>query len=138
MPVDCQFSRRSSPLCNIFIKYCLPLLLIFSCDAAASADISRDFNTGVYLYKKGFMHQKVILADDSLVGVGTANFDVRAMYLNFETTLVIHDVGFNTKAAQMLEEDFAGSAVLKPEEMQTISFAKKFRGNLARVLGPLL
>ena len=44
-----------------------------------------------YRYQPGFMHHKVILVDDDLAAVGTANFDNRSMRLNFEMMLVFAD-----------------------------------------------
>ena len=41
-----------------------------------------------YRYQPGFMHQKVILVDDDLAAVGTANFDNRSIRLNFEMMLI--------------------------------------------------
>ena len=41
----------------------------------------------VYLYKKGFVHSKVWVADGEWASVGTANLDIRSMYLNFESWL---------------------------------------------------
>ncbi|MFR4224069.1 MAG: phospholipase D-like domain-containing protein [Akkermansia sp.] len=36
------------------------------------------------------MHQKVVLMDDDIATVGTANLDNRSLALNFEITAVIH------------------------------------------------
>ena len=47
--------------------------------------ISHDID--VYRYTKGFLHQKVILVDDKIAGVGTVNFDNRSFRINFEITL---------------------------------------------------
>ncbi len=41
----------------------------------------------VYRYPTGFLHQKVILMDDRIAGVGTVNFDNRSFRINFEITL---------------------------------------------------
>lgn len=51
----------------------------------------RDLDTyGIQLwaYKKGFLHQKVILMDDDIATVGTANLDNRSLALNFELTAI--------------------------------------------------
>ena len=41
----------------------------------------------VYRYPSGFLHQKVILVDDKIAGVGTVNFDNRSFRINFEITM---------------------------------------------------
>ena len=52
------------------------------------------FGIRIYHYTKGFMHQKVILVDDDLATVGTANLDNRSLTLNFEITAIVHDPEF--------------------------------------------
>jgi cardiolipin synthase len=59
----------------------------------------------VYRYQGGFMHQKVLLMDNQLAGVGTANFDNRSFRLNFEITLLVEDPHFAAEVEAMLEQD---------------------------------
>lgn len=92
----------------------------------------------VYLYRRGFMHQKVLLVDNVLSCIGTTNFDNRAMYLNFETSLVIHDEKFNSDVAAMLVGDFGASLRLQQEDLEEEKLLVKLRGNVARLLSPLL
>lgn len=42
------------------------------------------------LYTPGMIHGKAVLIDDVAAAVGSANFDSRSMFLNFEVTSVIH------------------------------------------------
>ena len=44
----------------------------------------------VYLYKEGFIHAKVWLADGQWASVGTANLDNRSLVLNFEVNCLIY------------------------------------------------
>ena len=41
----------------------------------------------VYRYTNGFLHEKIILMDDRIAGVGTVNFDNRSFRINFEVTM---------------------------------------------------
>ena len=91
----------------------------------------------VYLYTKGFMHQKVILVDDSLTVVGTSNFDNRSMYLNFETALVVHDRVFSDEVSQMLTNNLNASTPLRLDEKRERWF-RAFPTKLVRLLAPLL
>lgn len=43
----------------------------------------------IYKYKDGFIHSKLIVVDGEIALVGTANFDYRSMYQNFEISLLI-------------------------------------------------
>ena len=97
-------------------------------------------NNGVRLfrYKERFMHQKVILIDNTLAGIGTVNIDNRSLYLNFEATALIADTNFSNEVETMLQTDLNNS-----EEVQSIHFANKplwFRlaARLSRLASPLL
>lgn len=61
----------------------------------------------IHQYTEGFMHQKVMLVDDDIATVGTANFDDRSFRLNFESTLAILGEDFAGKVETMLNEDFS-------------------------------
>lgn len=97
-------------------------------------------NNGVRLfrYKERFMHQKVILIDNTLAGIGTVNIDNRSIYLNFEATALIADTNFTNEVEAMLQTDLNNS-----EEVQSIHFENKplwFRlaARLSRLVSPLL
>ena len=65
------------------------------------------FGIKVYNYHAGFLHQKVVLVDNAIAGVGTANLDNRSFRLNFEITLLFVDKGCVSGVEEMLEKDFA-------------------------------
>jgi cardiolipin synthase len=93
----------------------------------------------VMCYTPAFMHQKVLLVDDTLASVGTMNMDNRALYLNFETMVTVHDRAFNASVAAMLERDFLACRFLAPDKGPKIAqYLRKLRGNAARLLAPLL
>ena len=56
----------------------------------------------IYLYEKGFIHAKTLIADSYLSVVGTANMDLRSFDLNFEIMSLIYGKNF----AKELEDDF--------------------------------
>ena len=43
----------------------------------------------VYIYENGFIHAKMIVVDEEVSSVGTANIDVRSFKLNFEVNAFI-------------------------------------------------
>ena len=101
------------------------------------AEAVSDFGVKVFKYQPGFMHQKTILVDDNLAGIGTMNLDNRAIYLNFEMTILVHDTRFAKEVEQMLIEDFFNTEPFDPKTFK-ISFIKKLRSSGARLLSPLL
>jgi len=48
----------------------------------------------IFLYKKGFVHAKTVVADGDLSVVGSANMDIRSFDLNFEIMSVIYGAPF--------------------------------------------
>ena len=56
----------------------------------------------IFMYKKGFVHTKTVIADTNLSVVGTAIMDIRSFDLNFEIMAVIYGSSF----AKKLENDF--------------------------------
>lgn len=92
----------------------------------------------LYRYEKGFLHQKVMLVDDDLAAVGTANLDNRSFRLNFEITLVVADQGFAHQVAQMLEQDFADSRRIELAELERRSLAFRVAVRTARLFSPIL
>lgn len=68
-------------------------------------DEVRAVGVKIYRYHDGFMHQKVALADDALVSIGTINMDIRSCLLNFEQTAIFHSEELGKEVEEMLSED---------------------------------
>ena len=96
-------------------------------------------STGIRVYRhlKGFMHQKVVLIDDEIATVGTANFDNRSFRLNFEITIGVDDPGFNSEVARMLEQDFADSRPVAKGEFESKSSWFRFWSRVSRLTAPV-
>lgn len=56
----------------------------------------------IYLYKKGFVHAKTVVADSCVSVIGTANMDVRSFDLNFEIMSVIYGREFGNSLSKLL------------------------------------
>lgn len=90
-----------------------------------------------YLYRKGFMHAKVMIVDYMMATVGTANVDMRSFFSNFELNAVM----FNRDVIDRLEADFWAdlkeSDELKLAEFEQRSRLEKGKEVIARLLSPL-
>jgi cardiolipin synthase len=95
--------------------------------------------TGVrfYRYTDGFLHQKVMLIDDQVATVGTANFDNRSFRLNFEITGVVADAAFAAQVERMLTEDFAHAREMTEADVSKRSFWFKLGTRIARLTSPV-
>jgi cardiolipin synthase len=101
-------------------------------------DQLRDLGIKFYAYMPGFLHEKVMLVDDDVSTVGTANFDNRSFRLNFEVTAVIADAAFAKEMEQMFEADFAYAEPIDPAALDEKPFWWRFGVNLSRLAAPVL
>ena len=60
----------------------------------------------IHYYTPAMMHAKAMVIDDA-AAMGTANFDVRSMLLNFETMLFLYDAGSVAALSEWFIEGFA-------------------------------
>ncbi|MEF2967592.1 cardiolipin synthase [Paenibacillus sp. M1] len=91
-----------------------------------------------YEYGKGFVHAKVMIVDDLLASVGTANLDMRSFFCNFELTALLFDPKPISGLAQDFERDLADSRRIPLQEFARRPRRQKAAELLARLLSPLL
>jgi len=101
-------------------------------------DQLRDLGIRFYAFEPGFLHEKVMLIDDEVSTVGTANFDNRSFRLNFEVTALIQNRQFAAEMEQMFEADFAAASVIDPAELDKKPFWWWFGVRLSRLMSPVL
>ncbi|MFZ4599423.1 MAG: cardiolipin synthase [Terrimicrobiaceae bacterium] len=90
----------------------------------------------VWRYQPGFMHQKVLLADDDFAIVGSINLDYRSFMLNFELSAAIHDSAFAQDVETMFLADFDRS---KPEDLMAFengSLLFRLKSRAAALMSP--
>lgn len=92
----------------------------------------------LFRYREQFMHQKVILVDDIVAGVGTVNLDNRSLYLNFEATALVADDVFIKQVEAMLIEDLDNSDPVRCEHFNEMPLYVRVAANIARLASPLL
>ena len=92
----------------------------------------------IYRYQGGFMHQKVLLMDDDVAGVGTANFDNRSFRLNFEITVLVEDADFAAEVDQMLRADMSQCREVSQQDIAEKPFWFPFAMGAARLMSPVL
>lgn len=92
---------------------------------------------GVYRYLPGFLHQKVVLVDDELAAIGSANLDNRSLRLNFEVMLVTVDRTFASSVEKMLSADFAQARRLTLDDAR-VRFIQRLWMRLTGLFAPIL
>ena len=92
----------------------------------------------IYRYRAGFLHQKTMLVDQSFGVVGSANFDCRSMFINFEIATISNDETLITQMDEMLTRDMADSEAVFIEEFRNAPLLKKIACRGANLLSPVL
>lgn len=97
------------------------------------------FGAKVYYYEEhGFLHSKVMIVDNFISTVGTANFDIRSFSLNFEINAFIYDYGINHNLAQQFEKDIEECEIYTMETYLRRSIGEKGMESISRLLSPVL
>lgn len=91
-----------------------------------------------YTYEKGFLHSKVLISDDFISSVGTANLDIRSFQLNFEVNAFIYDESTNLKLAEKFLKDLSYCKEITQEVYDSRSTYVKIKESISRLLSPIL
>lgn len=91
-----------------------------------------------YLYEGGFLHSKVLISDDYVSSVGTANFDIRSFELNFEVNAFVFDNEINEKLIEGFMEDVEKSTEITIEIYNNRNMVKRIKESISRLLSPIL
>lgn len=92
----------------------------------------------VHQYEKGFFHAKVIVLDNTVCDIGTANFDNRSFLLNHEINCFIYDQDFIKEVKEALQEDMNRSTFLTLENLKKVPFSVTIREWIAGLVRGLL
>jgi len=90
----------------------------------------------IYTYN-GFMHSKIMVVDDDVVNIGSANMDRRSFSLNFEINAVIYDNDFNKKNRDIIEEELKNSVLMNNMRKKRNIFVRILE-KLARLFAPII
>lgn len=92
----------------------------------------------VHQYKKGFYHAKVLVIDDRLCDIGTANFDKRSMFLNFELNCLIYNKEFIRRVQAILHEDLRDSNLVSLADLNRFNPLRTLKERAAQTVSYFL
>ncbi|WP_210130056.1 cardiolipin synthase [Staphylococcus sp. GDX8P54P] len=97
-------------------------------------------NSGVkiYTYQNGFIHSKVMIIDDEICSVGSANMDYRSFALNFEVNAFIYDENIAKQIRTAYEEDIKKSKLLTLDAYNKRPLSIKIKEDIAKLVSPIL
>jgi cardiolipin synthase len=88
---------------------------------------------GVFAFAPGMMHAKVILVDDTLAALGSANLDMRSLFLDYEIALFFSSPEEVTALADWFASLWPACGRLTPAGRARLAVE-----GVARLLGPLV
>ena len=91
----------------------------------------------VYMYNRGFVHSKTMVADGEFCSVGSANFDDRSLVLNFETNQLIMSKDIGKQMDDAFIEDLKYCTEYTMADYEALSWGKKLRIVISRLFGNL-
>jgi cardiolipin synthase A/B len=92
----------------------------------------------VYEFLNGFYHAKTLMIDDKVCDIGTANFDKRSFFLNYEINCYMYDQDFIKKAKEIVEKDFKDAKILTLEELNKPNFVRSIKEKIATLFSHFL
>ena len=92
----------------------------------------------ISFYKPGFLHSKLLIIDDMLSVIGSANMDFRSFEHNFEINAFVYDREFASRMAAIFEDDLTHCHTVTPGEWFTRPRTRRVAESLMRVFSPLL
>jgi cardiolipin synthase len=94
----------------------------------------QDAGGKIFLFEPVMVHAKVIVVDNDFAVVGSANMDIRSLFLNYEVALFLYAQALNEALAQWTEGLMAQSKTQLPRR----GLGREMVENIVRLLSPLL
>ncbi|QBA63646.1 cardiolipin synthase [Muriicola soli] len=92
----------------------------------------------IFLFPHGFLHSKILVSDDDVASIGTANIDVRSFEHNYEVNAMLYDTGIAKTLKENFIKDCKESKEVMAEDFFNRPLKNKLKEGLARIFAPLL
>ena len=136
------FAMRTAALAGVDVRLMLPrhsdsrLLEISSMSYVAEII---EAGVKIKLYKAGFNHSKLLVADDSMCSCGSTNIDFRSFENNFEANVFIYDRSTSLRLKSIYLADEAQSVDFNSMESGSKRpFMHRAAESFVRLFSPLL
>lgn len=143
LPTDpILFAMRTAALSGVDVRLMIP----YETDTKIVEWASRTYvlatvkaGVKVYLYKAGFNHSKLLVADDSMATIGSTNVDFRSFENDFEANAFFYDKKIALEVKDIFLKDQEECVALEDVRNLTHrSFLQRLWESIVRLLSPLL
>ncbi len=92
----------------------------------------------IYLYQAGFLHSKMVIADNALLSIGSCNFDLRSFRLDYEGNIYVYDKKQAALMKTQFEKDRKLCSQFTLEDLNKFSFPRRLINSICRLFSPLM
>ena len=92
----------------------------------------------IFSYRPGFLHAKLLIVDDDLTVIGSANMDFRSFEHNFEANAFVYDRAFTARMAAIFEADQRVCSPITPAEWFRRPWRRRLAESCMRLFAPLM
>ena len=96
-----------------------------------------DAGVTLHRYDRGFLHAKLLIVDDTLASVGTANMDYRSLLHNLEVTALIRDRATVRRLAATFDRDLSTCRRIGAGQWRQPLW-RRTAGDVLRLVSPLM
>lgn len=98
----------------------------------------REAGVRIMLHGPGMLHSKATIIDNTIALFGSANFDLRSLFVNFEIGVLVHSPAEVSAMANWAQSLIASARVATPPRSGAFKFTRALAEDLSRLLAPLL
>ena len=136
------FALRTAALSGVDVRLMVPFKMDSKLVQLASQSyLNQIIASGVKVlcYKNGFNHSKLLVSDDNVATIGSANIDFRSFENNFEANAFFYDKTMAERVKNIFFTDESHCIPLQNiKEINHNSFIYRLWESIVRLLSPLL
>ncbi len=140
-PQSFLLAIQTAALSNVDVRLMLPVRSDSKIVHIGSCSFIEDIlkaGVKVYLYTPGFLHSKMVVADDKVCTIGSANMDFRSFEHNFESNAFIYNKDIAIHTRRIFLEDQRKCRRLTLRKWRNRPFSQKALESVVRLFSPLL
>jgi len=136
------FALKTAASAGVDVRLIVPLRSDARITQWASRSYLREIaeaGVSIFFYKAGFLHSKLLVADDSICTCGSANVDFRSFENNFEANTFFYSSALTQQMRDLFLADLQQSVPLEslPRYLRP-SFGTRLLESITRLMSPLL
>lgn len=136
------FAMRTAALSGVDVRIILPMHTdskIVEWASRSYMSEAAEAGVSIYMYSEGFLHSKLLVADDTLCSCGSTNVDFRSFENNFESNAFFYDADMALRMKHIFNEDIRKSVTLASfMKKNRRPFLQRLWESSIRLLSPLL